>query len=173
MAQPSEAPTPPVSAPLPIVGLTLESTSQGTGGPAFAVGATLLGETGRTASDPTRVDPVVAPTPAAPPTSRNRSARALPKVGVHVEAASRLSRVEPTYPALLKAQGREGDVTVRVELDVEGRVVTVSIVRPAQDRAFDDSALAAARSERFTPETHDGRPVPTSITYTYRFRITP
>jgi TonB family protein len=52
-------------------------------------------------------------------------------------------------------------------------VENVELVRGADDAAFDQAALAAARKEHFAPETHDGLPVATSLTYTYRFRIKP
>jgi protein TonB len=91
---------------------------------------------------------------------------------VRVEPAKRLSRVEPDYPPLQRSQGIEADVTLRLELSPRGEVLRVEIVRSA-DPDFDRSALAAAERERFSPETHDGQPVPTVITYSYRFRITP
>jgi protein TonB len=165
------APEPEVApAPMPIVGLTLESTSSGAGGPVFAIGSTLAGATERVARTAQPTPPVRAPAPVAT-VSRNRTAAARPPAGVHVQPAKRLSRVEPTYPALLQSQRIEGDVSVRVALDGEGRVQHVEIVRGAKESAFNEAALAAARIERFSPETHDGRPVPTALTYTYRFRI--
>jgi protein TonB len=88
-----------------------------------------------------------------------------------VEPARRLARVEPVYPALLRRQRIEADVTVRVSLDASGRVLEVELVRSAAQQEFDQAALEAARKERFAPETHDGRSVATSLTYTYRFRV--
>jgi TonB family protein len=166
----TQQPPPSASdAPPPIiVGLTLESTSRGASGPSFAVGSSLLGATARRAAAPRPQPPAPAPVP-----SRNRVARARPAEGVRVTPARRLSRVEPTYPPLLQRQRIEGDVGVRVSLAADGSVRDVEIVRAAQDQAFNDAALEAAKSERFSPETHDGQPVPTSITYTYRFRISP
>jgi protein TonB len=171
-ATPKPEPAPePAPAPLPIVGLTLESTSRGGGGVAFAVGSTLAGATDRVARTAQPAPPIAPPAPPTPAPSRNRVAAPRPVAGVHVEAAKRLSRIEPTYPPLLQSQRIEGDVSVRVELDGEGRVKHVEIVRSAAEPAFNEAALAAARLERFSPETHDGRPVSTSLTYTYRFRI--
>jgi protein TonB len=155
-----------------VVGLTLESTSSTGNGPAFAVGNTVAGSTERTAAAPQAYEPRVPVAPREPP-SRNR--RAAPHVaeGVNVQAARRLSRVEPEYPPLLRQQGIEGDVTVRVYLTIAGAVERVELVRSAGDPAFDQAALAAAKRERFSPETHDGAPVNTALTYSYRFRITP
>jgi len=160
--------------PEPQVGLTLDSTEPNGLGAAFAVGETLAGETLREAPPPVSPRPLeaiqVAPVPRP---SRNRVARVAPPAFVHVEPARRLSRIEPDYPALLRNQGLEGDVTVQVLLSAQGRVQEVSLVRPAKDDPFNSAALSAARREQFAPETHDGRPVSTSLTYTYRFRIDP
>lgn len=175
----AEPPVPkPVAAPAPvpvaIVGLTLESTSSTTSGAAFAVGQTLSGSTERVARDPQPSVPVHAPAPAAPqPASRNRVAAPRAAEGVRVEPAKRLSRIEPSYPPLLARQRIEADVTVRVQIEPDGRVTNMELVRGAAEPAFNDAALAAAHKERFSPETHDKKPVATSLIYTYRFRITP
>jgi len=164
----------PAPEPVAIVGLTLESTSSTTSGAAFAVGQTLSGSTERVARDAQPSVPVHVPVPAAPqPASRNRIAKPRAAEGVRVEPAKRLSRVEPTYPPLLERQRIEADVTVRVQVEPDGRVTNVELVRGAAEPAFNDAALAAAHKERFSPETHDGEPVATSLIYTYRFRITP
>jgi periplasmic protein TonB len=171
---PAPRPEPKAPEPVAIVGLTLESTSGSGSGAAFAVGSTLAGTTGRTAHVPQQLP--TAP-PEAPkgdvPVSRNRVAQPRAAAGVHVEPAKRMARVEPEYPSLLERQGVEADVTVRVTIAASGSIENVELVRGAADRAFDDAALAAARKERFAPETHDGQPVATSLTYTYRFRIKP
>lgn len=177
--QPKQPPTlkEPAAEPVPTepqVGLTLDSTDPNGAGAAFAVGDTLAGETPREAPPPVPSRPLETTqlTPAPRP-SRNRVARAAPAAGVHVQPARRLSRIEPDYPALLRTQGLEGDVTVQVLLSAQGSVQDVTLVRPAKDDAFNSAAVAAARREQFAPETHDGRPVSTSLTYTYRFRIDP
>ncbi len=156
-----------------VVGLTVASTTVDGAGPAFATGHTLSGATDAVAK-PYLAPPLepLAPTPAQRP-SRNRVARAQPAQGVRVEPARRLSQIEPEYPALLQSQRTEGDVTVRVTLSAQGTVQHVELLRAASEAAFNDAALIAARRERFVPETHDGRPVSTSLTYTYRFRISP
>ena len=157
-----------------VVGLTVESTVNDGTGPAFATGHTLSGATETMARNPVELSPrpATVATPAVR-ASRNRVARAQHAAGVHVEPARRLSQVEPEYPALLQSQRIEGDVTVRVTLSPQGVVQHVELVRPARDVAFNDAALAAALRERFSAETHDARPVSTSLTYSYRFRISP
>jgi protein TonB len=171
---PAPKPEPKPAEPVAIVGLTLESTSSSGTGAAFAVGDTLAGTTSRTAQVPQKLPPGPPDTPKGDvPVSRNRVAQPRAAAGVRVEPARRLQRVEPEYPSLLERQGIEADVTVRVSLAADGSVESVELVRGAADRAFDEAALSAARKERFAPETHDGRSVATTLTYTYRFRIKP
>jgi protein TonB len=171
---PAPKPEPKPAEPVAIVGLTLESTSSSGTGAAFAVGDTLAGTTSRTAQLPQKLPPAPPDTPKGDvPVSRNRVAQPRAAAGVHVEPARRLARVEPEYPSLLERQGIEADVTVRVTIAADGSIESVELVRGAADRAFDEAALEAARKERFAPETHDGRSVATSLTYTYRFRIKP
>lgn len=163
-------------APLPIVGLTLESTSSSGQGAVFAVGQTLSGTTARVAADAETLErnPEPAQTaPVQPKRSRNQLAGPRAEAGVKVEPARRLSRVEPVYPALLGRQNLEADVTVRVSIGKDGALLSADIVRGAEQAEFNQAALVAAKQERFAPETHDGAPVQTSLTYTYRFRITP
>lgn len=165
---------PPDAAPtVEVVGLSLAATAADSKGPAFATGSTLHGLTEQMASAPVVHAPVPEPTVVPTPVSRNRAARVRPRAGVHVEPARRLSRIEPEYPPLLQSQHVEGDVTLRVSLTPDGRIEDVQLVGAAAAAAFNAAALSAARREQFAPETHDGRPVSTSLTYTYRFRINP
>jgi TonB family protein len=171
---PAERPAPAAPQPVEIVGLTLESTSADGSGPSFAVGNTLAGDTARVANAAREAEAPSAPRmPGVPTSSGNRRVAPRAGAGVKVEPARRLSRVEPEYPALLEHQGVEADVTVRVYITEEGLLERVELIRGASEKDFDESALQAAKKERFVPETHDGTPVATALTYTYRFRITP
>jgi protein TonB len=178
-AEPPPTPTPPPEeppkAPPPrIVGLSLESTVEGAGGPAFAVGNTLDGTTDTRAVDPSKVVPGGTGPKDAPPTpvaGPNQVATRLPVGGVKITQAARKRAVEPVYPETLKAQEIEADVPVIVKLDATGRVIDVKVVRPSAYPEFDEAAREAAFKEVFEPATKDGVPIPFTITYTYRFRI--
>ncbi len=176
---PSVPPAAPVqeaiAPPIAIVGLTLESTSSASQGPVFAVGQTLSGTTERSAATARAAGPNAPVTAEAAPLPSSRNGRAVTraKAGVHVQPAQRLAHVQPEYPPLLERQSIEADVTVRVQIAANGQLLRAELVRGAEQTAFNDAALAAARKERFSPETHDGSAVETSLTYTYRFRITP
>jgi protein TonB len=164
-ADPIETPAsePPAEAPPaePVVGLSADSTAGVSDGPAFAVGNTRMGTTDTVARDPSSVGKLSRTPPGA------RSAK-----GAKLVRPKREGRSEPVYPPELEAQGLEGDVEVSVDLTPEGRVTAARVTRGSKHAAFDDAALAAARSERFSPATSDGEPIAFTLTYTIRFRIT-
>jgi protein TonB len=167
------APEPEVVAQQPpprrIVGLSLESTVQGTG-PAFATGTSRMGRTQRTAEEPQRA--AEAPSGGgAPAIPTQREAARIPTRDVKFEKPKRAQPSQPAYPATLKAQGIEGDVMVSVDIDASGKVTAVSIVRSSGQADFDRAAQQAAAAERFAPALRDGQPVAFTLTYSYRFRI--
>jgi protein TonB len=77
----------------------------------------------------------------------------------------------PTYPATLKTQGVEADVTVMVSLDETGKVKEVKIITPSPYPEFNEAARTTALKEEFEPALRDGVPVAYTLSYTYRFRI--
>ena len=159
--QPAAAPLP---APLKIVGLSLESTSETGQGPTFAVGGTLAGTTPTTAAR--------TPVPTAEPSaSPNRAARGLPRPGSVLTPPRRLREAKPHYPDARRASGVEADVLLVISLDATGRVLSVTVGRSSHDEAFDESALQAAREERFSPALRDGVPVATTFSFTTHFRL--
>jgi periplasmic protein TonB len=170
---PEKAPEPDPT-PRRIVGLSLESTVEGTG-PSFATGTSRLGQTDTRAADPTQAKRAPAPDPTPSATSRSgsgqRVASHIPTRDTQFEKPKRLKPSRPEFPAALKAQGIEGDVTVRVDIAASGAVTSVTIVSSSGYPAFDDAAKRAAGSERFAPAVRDGNPVPFSLSYSYRFRI--
>lgn len=172
------APTndPPASnaEPIPLIGLSLESTVSG-GGPAFVTGTSRMGETPRQAQPSGTKGSAPAP-PASGAlgsgsTGGQRAATAIPTSGETLEKPRRLELKEPAYPATLRAQGIEGEVLVTVSIDAQGKVQRASVLRGSGHAEFDAAALSAARAERFAPATRDGTPVPFTLSYTYRFRI--
>jgi protein TonB len=169
--EPAPAPDP---APRRIVGLSLESTVEGKG-PSFATGTSRLGQTDTRVTDPRQAQRTPAPAAgsvsAPQPGSAQRAASHIPTRDTEFEKPKRLKPNRPEFPAALKAQGVEGDVTVRVDIAASGAVTSVSIVQSSGYPAFDEAAKRAAASERFAPAIRDGKPVPFSLSYSYRFRI--
>ncbi|HVT09248.1 MAG TPA: energy transducer TonB, partial [Polyangia bacterium] len=101
----------------------------------------------------------------------NRVAAGAGRPGSVLVPPRRLNEVKPHYPDARRAAGVEADVLLVVSLDAAGRVLSVTVGRSSGDDAFDDSARAAVRQERFSPALRDGVPVPTTFTFTTRFRL--
>lgn len=170
---PQAEPPPPTDTPPPrVVGLSLDSTTEGGGGPAFAVGNTREGQTGKQAADPTKVAPVGAgPIVEQPTETPNRAASRIPTVGLVFTPAKRKVLKKPVYPETLKSQGIEADVTVMLTLTAEGKVANVKIVKGAAHPEFDESSRKSGWEEEYEPAQKNGTPVPTTITFVYRFRL--
>ena len=167
-APPPEAPKGP---PPRVVGINLDSTVEGGGGPAFATGETRNGQTAERAAAPKPVAPTTEPAPKIATPPRNQVATRIPVAGVQYSAPKRKRPHEPAYPETLKAQEIEADVTVMVSLDADGKVTTVKIIRAAPYPEFNEVAQKTAMEEEFEPATRDGVAIPYTLSYTYRFRL--
>ncbi len=168
---PEPTPPPKQDPPRRIVGLSLESTTEGAGGPSFGVGNTRMGKTERIAEDPTEAKPLEKPAQKILPV--NRAATRIPTASrsVLVKPKPIGGMREAPFPDLYKAQGLEADVTVRVRIDREGRVSEAEVVSAAAQPEFNRVATATARAQRFEPATRDGQAIEFTITFTYRFRL--
>jgi periplasmic protein TonB len=161
--QPSDTPPPRV------VGISMESTTEGGGGPAFAVGNTRAGTTGKTAVDPNAV-PELAPGED-PPAGTNKVSARVPSQGIRYVPPKRVAEPKPVYPDILKQQQLEADVKVSLSIDVTGKVVAVKIIGPSEYPEFNEAAKAAALLQQYEPATRDGVPIPYSLPFTFRFRL--
>jgi len=68
-------------------------------------------------------------------------------------------RTPPRYPPLSKRLHEQGEVRLRVELDENGRIDRVTIVRSSGSERLDEAARTAIQSWRCRPARLDGRPV--------------
>jgi protein TonB len=172
--QPEREPDAP---PMRVVGLSLEATVEGGGGPAFAVGQTRMGQTAKRAVDPRRKVSEKAPiarsnqTPRTEKSSANRAASRIPTAKSKITLPKRKRPRRPPYPPELKAQGIEATIVVMVTLDETGKVTSVKIITPSAYPAFNEAARSAALGEQFEPALRDGVPIPYTLSYRYRFRI--
>jgi TonB family protein len=73
----------------------------------------------------------------------------------------------PKYPAIAKAAGAEGTVSVRVTVDEGGNVVAAEAV--SGHPLLHSAAVAAARAAKFKPTEVDGKPVKVSGVISYNF----
>lgn len=79
--------------------------------------------------------------------------------------------VQPPYPPALQREEIEGNVTVRVQVGIDGRVTAVELVRADNPAFFASTRDWALKRWRFKPATRDGAPVVAWITRTLRFEI--
>jgi protein TonB len=68
-------------------------------------------------------------------------------------------RMPPHYPAQAKRQREEGEVRLRVKLDENGRVASVTVVSSSGSPRLDEAARTAIESWRCRPAQRDGQPV--------------
>ncbi|HTN71559.1 MAG TPA: TonB family protein [Methylomirabilota bacterium] len=84
--------------------------------------------------------------------------------------AKPIQSARATYPPLALRMGIEGDVTLRIEVDPEGKVTKAEITKSG-GAGFDEEALKAVKQSRFEPAQRDGQNVAAEFTYVYRFRL--
>jgi len=76
--------------------------------------------------------------------------------------------VEAAYPPEAKAQGLEATVGLAVEINADGAVQRVEVVRPA-GHGFDEAAIAALEETRFTPAENAEGAIGVVIEFDYNF----
>jgi protein TonB len=170
LRQPQEEPTMEAKAPAPLVPQTPRAMVEGGGSPAgtgnlFGKGNVAVvpgsGTTGGGGGTASLGLGRSSGTPGLPlPTAILRTNR----------EAKPLQTVRASYPAMALRMGMEGDVTLKIEVDSEGKVTKAEIVRSA-GAGFDEEALKAVKQARFEPAQKDGTNVPAEFTYIYRFRL--
>jgi TonB family protein len=82
-----------------------------------------------------------------------------------------LAKPQPSYPVAAQKFRRQATVTVRVLVDERGRVVDASVKGERAGFGFDESALQAARSARFSPATQGGQPVKMWVDLPIHFKL--
>ncbi len=76
--------------------------------------------------------------------------------------------VDPVYPPEALADKLSADVTMLIDIDVDGRVSGVQVTKPA-GHGFDEAAVAAATEMEFSPAEIDGKPGKIRIEYVMHF----
>jgi protein TonB len=85
--------------------------------------------------------------------------------------AKPIETVRAAYPPLALRMGMESNVTIRIDVDSEGKVTKAEIIKSG-GIGFDEEALKAVNQSRFEPSQKDGKNVPAEFTYIYHFRLT-
>jgi TonB family protein len=115
--------------------------------PALLLGALLL------------APPVAAQEPAPPPADE------LPPL---VKDPAVLDFVQAPFPDEAREAGVDGKVLLLIEIDASGAVTRVEVLEPA-GYGFDEAALEAAKTLRFSPAEDATGPVPVAIEFAYHF----
>jgi len=84
--------------------------------------------------------------------------------------AKPIQTVRASYPPMALRMGLEGDVVLKIQIDPEGKVMKIDLVKAA-GMGFDEEALKAVKQSRFEPAQRDGKNLPAEFTYIYRFRL--
>ncbi len=155
---PSEEP-PKTDEPPPNFGVSLSATTAGDSSVAVPIGNTLMTKPG--------------PKPEKPkPASGDGTGGFVPVAEIYISKHAELISMpagEENYPPEAKRLGIEGAVKVKLSIDEKGRVVHAKVLERV-GHGFDDAAMRAVLKGMFKPaETSDGRAVPCSIIWTYRF----
>jgi TonB family protein len=84
--------------------------------------------------------------------------------------AKPIQTARATYPPMALRAGLESDVTLKIAVDPEGKVIKAEVAKSG-GTGFDEEALKAVQQSRFEPAQRDGQNVPAEFTYVYRFRL--
>jgi protein TonB len=154
---PSEEPK--TDEPPPTFGVSLSATTAGDSSVAVPVGNTLMTKPDRKVEKPK-------------PASGDGTGQFVPVAEIYIAKHAELISApsgEENYPSEAKRLGIEGAVKLKLSIDETGRVVHAKVVERA-GHGFDEASAKAMLAARFKPaETSDGRAVPCSIIWTYRF----
>ncbi len=99
-----------------------------------------------------------------PPAAAPDHPRVVPPELVHFEQAP--------YPEQAARNGIQGDVVLKLTIDVEGNVTASDVVEPA-GHGFDEAAREASLKFKWKPALRGEEPVPVQILYRYSFTLTP
>jgi protein TonB len=78
---------------------------------------------------------------------------------------------KPVYPQEAKEKGYEGEVVLRVELLINGRVGQIEIKKSSGYELLDHSALAAVKQWRFIPAKKDDVAIPLWVNIPIKFQL--
>lgn len=83
-----------------------------------------------------------------------------------------VNSIQPVYPRLERRAGIEGDVWLKVLIDVEGRICDVVVAKESgESESFGRAAMEAALKTVWKPAISNGQPVAVWITYKVSFRL--
>ena len=84
--------------------------------------------------------------------------------------AKPIQTARANYPPMALRAGLESDVTLKIEVDAQGKVTKAEVTKSGGG-GFDEEALKAVKQSRFEPAQRDGQNVAAEFSYIYRFRL--
>jgi periplasmic protein TonB len=120
------------------------------------------------------IDTVLPPGPGVPTGTADRAVEPAPLpplIGAELDPRFAGS-LQPEYPGPELRQGREGTVTVRVRVGIDGRVKQVEKVSATSDAFFEATKRQALGRWRFKPATRGGVPEEMWKRMSVRFKMT-
>jgi protein TonB len=94
-----------------------------------------------------------------------------PQSGGAMEVPSYYRNPPPDYPDSARSLKEEGLVTLRTEVDAQGKVVSVSVSQSSGFADLDESAIEAVKNWQFKPAQIAGIAISTSVDIPVRFRL--
>jgi TonB family protein len=94
---------------------------------------------------------------------------ASPRLGGRRKEPQLVSRSVPSYPAMAKEAGIEGEVTIDAVIDTSGKLTSMKVISGAL--LLQQAALDSLRNWKYEPGYLDDKPVPVRTSITVKFRL--
>lgn len=91
-----------------------------------------------------------------------------PEVFVRAKA---ISEPKPDYPDVARERNQQGSVQMRLEINANGEVTSVTVTQSSGHAALDEAAQRAAKRWKYQPARHGETPVACSITRTLKWTL--
>ncbi len=82
-----------------------------------------------------------------------------------------LGLLKPTYPRLARERDEEGKVIYEVQIQANGAVTRIRLIKSSGFPLLDRAALRAVKRAKFIPATIDNRPVTSCRRISFVFRL--
>ncbi|MFO7734798.1 MAG: energy transducer TonB, partial [bacterium] len=80
-------------------------------------------------------------------------------------------RVTPEYPPALKEEGVEGQVIMKIGIDLNGKIKSIEILEADHPLFIKYAVSAMKKTEFFPAELEDGSPVDTKVEIPIKFEL--
>jgi protein TonB len=82
------------------------------------------------------------------------------------------SECAPVYPGMSRRRGEEGVVVLSVDVSVSGKGSNIKVIQSSGHTRLDKAAVKALSKTRFSPAMQFDRPITSTLTQTFNFRLT-